>query len=39
MKISEEFSKHANEYESYNVIQNRVIEKLLTDLRYKPKKI
>lgn len=39
MKISSEFSKHAFDYGSYNVIQNRVIDKLFEKLDYKPKKI
>ena len=39
MKISSEFSKHALEYDSYSVIQNRVIDKLLSDLNYQPSKI
>lgn len=39
MKISSEFSKYALEYNSYNVIQNRVIEKLLSHVKHKPKKI
>jgi len=30
MKISNEFSKHAHEYDTYNVIQNKVVEKLLS---------
>ena len=39
MKISLEFSKHADEYESYNIIQKKVIEKLLVDVQRKPKHI
>lgn len=39
MKISSEFSKHALHYSSYNVIQNRVIKKLLKKVRHKPKNI
>lgn len=39
MKISSEFSKYALEYNSYNVIQNRVIEKLLSHVKHKPKNI
>ena len=39
MKISVEFSRHANEYENYNIIQKRVIEKLLADTESKPKYI
>ncbi len=36
MKISSEFSKHALEYDKYNVIQNRVIQKLLSLVNNKP---
>ena len=36
MKISEEFSKHASEYESHNIIQKKVISKLLKDMRHSP---
>ena len=39
MKISSEFSKNALHYSSYNVIQNRVIERLFEKLDYEPKKI
>jgi malonyl-CoA O-methyltransferase len=39
MKISLEFSKHANEYELHNIIQKKVIQKLLTDLSVKPNSI
>jgi malonyl-CoA O-methyltransferase len=39
MKISVEFSKHAMEYNSYNIIQNRVITKLLNDLSVEPQYI
>ena len=39
MKISSEFSKYATHYGSYNVIQNRVVEKLLSFVQNKPKKI
>lgn len=39
MKISSEFSKYAVEYDTYNVIQTMVIDKLLTDLKAKPKEI
>jgi len=39
MKVSSEFSKHAQEYTSYNIIQNKVIKKLLKDLKYRPKNI
>ncbi len=36
MRVSTEFSKNANHYESYNTIQNQVIEKLLSCLKEKP---
>ncbi len=39
MKISSEFSKHAQHYGSYNVIQNKVIKKLLKTLNFKPQNI
>lgn len=39
MKISSEFSKYALEYNSYNVIQKKVIEKLLYHVKHKPKNI
>jgi malonyl-CoA O-methyltransferase len=39
MKISSEFSKYAGEYELYNIIQKKVIQKLLNDLKKKPKYI
>ncbi len=39
MKISQEFSKHAKEYDTYNVIQKKVIQKLLADTQIKPKYI
>jgi len=39
MKISSEFSKYALDYNSYNVIQKKVIEKLLTYVKHKPKNI
>ena len=39
MKISQEFSKHAKEYDTYNVIQKKVIQKLLADIQTKPKHI
>ena len=39
MKISSEFSKHAFEYDKYNVIQNKVIEKLLSYIDSKPENI
>ena len=39
MKISSEFSKHALTYDTYNVIQNKVIDKLLLHVENKPKNI
>ena len=39
MKISTEFSKFANEYNKNNIIQNKVADKLLSHLIYKPKNI
>lgn len=39
MKISTEFSKHALDYESHNVIQNQVIDKLLSHVLTKPQNI
>lgn len=39
MKISSEFSKYAQEYDSLNSVQTLVIEKLLRDISYKPKYI
>lgn len=39
MKISSEFSKYALEYDSYNIIQNMVIKKLLSHVKSKPKNI
>lgn len=39
MKISSEFSKYALEYDNYNVIQNRVIDRLLKHMDKKPKRI
>ena len=39
MKISSEFSKHAFEYDKYNVIQNKVVGQLLCFVDSKPKNI
>ncbi len=39
MKISSEFSKYASEYENYNIIQKKVIDKLLSTLKTQPKDI
>ena len=36
MKVSSEFSKHALHYGSYNVIQNKVIKRLLKKVKDKP---
>ncbi len=39
MKIGTEFSKYANSYASYNIIQNKVIKHLLKKNFHKPKNI
>ncbi|PHS57134.1 MAG: methyltransferase [Sulfurimonas sp.] len=39
MKISSEFSKYAIKYDTYNFIQNKVIKKLLSVVKEKPKYI
>lgn len=39
MKVSSEFSKYASEYTNYNVIQEKVVKKLLEDLDKKPTRI
>ena len=39
MKVSSEFSKHAIHYESNNIIQNKVVDKLLSLVTQKPKYI
>ncbi|MEA1891399.1 MAG: methyltransferase domain-containing protein [Campylobacterota bacterium] len=39
MKVGSEFSKHASHYDSYNIIQNKVIKKLLNAIKCKPKNI
>ncbi|MDK9693859.1 MAG: methyltransferase domain-containing protein [Sulfurimonas sp.] len=39
MNVSSEFSRHALEYGNYNIIQNMVIEKLLSHVAHKPKRI
>ncbi|MFT7005238.1 MAG: malonyl-CoA O-methyltransferase [Sulfurimonas sp.] len=39
MKVSSEFSKHALHYGSYNVIQNKVIKRLLKKVKHKPQNI
>lgn len=39
MKISSEFSKYASHYGSYNIIQNKVADKLLSLIEQEPKNI
>lgn len=39
MKISSEFSKYAEHYGAHNVIQNKVVEKLTSHVKCKPKRI
>ncbi len=39
MKIEKEFSRYAHEYGQYNIIQSQVAQKLLDDLKSKPKRI
>jgi len=39
MRVSSEFSKYASHYDSHNVIQNKVVEKLLKSVTNKPKYI
>ncbi len=39
MKISSEFSKYAEHYGSHNVIQNKVVKKLLSHVKGEPKNI
>jgi len=39
MKVSKEFSKYAQSYKTYNIIQNKVVKKLLSTVHSKPKKI
>lgn len=39
MKISSEFSKYASHYGTYNIIQNKVIDKLLSMVKTEPKNI
>ena len=36
MRVSSEFSKNAIHYDSYNSVQNRVIDKLLESVKYTP---
>lgn len=39
MKIEKEFSRFAHEYGQYNMIQDKVSQKLLNDMKAKPKKL
>ncbi len=39
MKISSEFSKYASKYDFYNIIQNKVVKRLLKKVKEKPKHI
>ncbi len=39
MSVKNEFSKHANEYNSYNIIQQLVAKSLIRDILSKPKRI
>jgi malonyl-CoA O-methyltransferase len=39
VQVSSEFSKYAKDYSSYNIIQNKVIEKLLSHIDNKPQNI
>ncbi len=39
MKVSSEFSKYAFSYESNNIIQNKVVEKLLSHIKTQPQNI
>jgi len=39
MKVSSEFSKYAQHYNSRNIIQNKVVDKLLSSIEAKPKNI
>ena len=39
MKISSEFSKYAKEYNSYSIIQNKVVHKLLSKITSQPQNI
>ena len=39
MKISTEFSRHADSYSNHNIIQTKVLKKLLTHIKGKPKHI
>ena len=39
MRVSSEFSKYATEYGNYNIIQKKVIDKLLASVKTKPQHI
>jgi malonyl-CoA O-methyltransferase len=39
MDVKKEFSKHANEYKNYNIIQQIVAKALVRDIQTKPKRI
>jgi len=39
MKVAQEFSRYASHYNNNNVIQNRVVKKLLSDIKSRPEKI
>ena len=39
MSIKNEFSKHANEYNNHNIIQQIIAKSLVRELKYKPKRI
>ena len=39
MRISSEFSKYASHYGAHNVIQNKVVEKLISNIKGEPKNI
>lgn len=39
MKVQSEFSKYADQYGNYNIIQEKVVRKLLNDLQEQPRRI
>ena len=39
MKVQSEFSKYADQYGNYNIIQEKVVHKLLSDLQEQPRRI
>jgi len=39
MKVQSEFSKYADQYGNYNIIQDKVVAKLIADLESKPQRI